>query len=293
MVGCHCRDGLFGASGFLRRCQQFCRPSRPFGVALPSFPISELSRTRSLFHQYGSEIGSALLLAALPQAYATSRESRVLAATGHLQNDRPGTSPGGYERRLSSSRLCSAPAASLRKETRATAPSRTLGIQGRPTRTGFPICHGPRLLHQTIRTILTEHTAKKRSKPCLGRRTCHRLSALEPRGPTGDPTSFLHHRIRGAREIRIVVEQGRPNCVPDDLEHDRTPARDRSWDPGHCPNSRNGPSWTLNRSRELVGCSNFSEFDNGRRYRPCCRTQFRRFWVPLDDVWNSLGPVDD
>lgn len=55
----------------------FADPSRPFGVALPSFPISELSRTRSLFHQYGSEIGSALLLAALPQAYATSWGARA------------------------------------------------------------------------------------------------------------------------------------------------------------------------------------------------------------------------
>src|ERR1700722_19834925 len=42
-----------------------------FAEALPSFPISELNQTRLLFHQYGSEIGGALILAALPQAYAT------------------------------------------------------------------------------------------------------------------------------------------------------------------------------------------------------------------------------
>ncbi len=147
----------------------FADPSRPFGVALPSFPISELSRTRSLFHQYGSEIGSALLLAALPQAYATSWGARVLAATGHLQNDRPGD---------------------LTRRIRATAQFVTfvLGPSGfvaegeqsngaienawdaRSANKGqaFRSVMGLRLLHQTIRTILTEHPDQEAVEAVLG-----------------------------------------------------------------------------------------------------------------------------
>jgi ER-bound oxygenase mpaB/B'/Rubber oxygenase, catalytic domain len=146
--------------------------SLPFGEALPSFPISELSRTRSLFHQYGSEIGGALLLAALPQAYATSWGARVLAATGHLQNDRPGD---------------------LTRRIRATAQFVTfvLGPTGfvaegdqsngaienawdpRADNKGqaFRSVMGLRLLHQVIRTILTEQPneeAKKAVDAVLG-----------------------------------------------------------------------------------------------------------------------------
>jgi hypothetical protein len=132
-------------------------PAQPFSIALPSFPISELNRTRSLFNQYGSEIGSALLLAALPQAYATNWGARVLAATGHLQNDKPGD---------------------LTRRIRATAQFITfvLGPTGfvaegdqsngaienawdaRSANKGqaFRSVMGLRLLHQVIRTILTQ-----------------------------------------------------------------------------------------------------------------------------------------
>jgi hypothetical protein len=128
-----------------------------FSEVLPSFPISELNQTRVLFHQYGTEIGSALLLAALPQAYATSWGARVLAATGHLQNDKPGD---------------------LTRRIRATAQFVTfvLGPSGfvaegdlsngaienawDPWSAGkgqaFRSVMGLRLLHQVIRTILTE-----------------------------------------------------------------------------------------------------------------------------------------
>jgi hypothetical protein len=144
----------------------------PFAERLPSFPISELNRTRSLFHQYGTEIGGALLLAALPQAYATSWGSRVLAATGHLQDDTPGD---------------------LTRRIRATAQFVTsvLGPSGfvaegdlsngsienawdpwsRGTGQAFRSVMGLRLLHQVIRTILTgqpNEAARDAVKAALG-----------------------------------------------------------------------------------------------------------------------------
>jgi hypothetical protein len=48
---------------------------------------SEVLRTQDLFTRYGNEIGSALLLAALPQTYATERGAKVLVASSGLETD--------------------------------------------------------------------------------------------------------------------------------------------------------------------------------------------------------------
>jgi hypothetical protein len=129
-----------------------------------------------LFHQYGTEIGGALLLAALPQAYATSWGARVLAATGQLQDDKPGD---------------------LTRRIRATAQFVTsvLGPSGfvaegdlsngaienawDPWSEGkgqaFRSIMGLRLLHQVLRTILTEQPdadARKAIEVALGPENC-------------------------------------------------------------------------------------------------------------------------
>jgi ER-bound oxygenase mpaB/B'/Rubber oxygenase, catalytic domain len=133
-----------------------------FGAALPSFPINELSRTRSLFQQYGREIGSALLLAALPQAYATSWGARVLAATGHLQNN----SPGDLTRRIRATAqfvtFVLGPTGFVKEGDAGNGKVENAWDarqgQGQPANLGvaFRSVMGLRLLHQIIRTILTE-----------------------------------------------------------------------------------------------------------------------------------------
>jgi hypothetical protein len=54
---------------------------------LVSPPLEELSRARALFYEYGTEICAALLLSALPEAYASAWGSRVLVSAGQLQSD--------------------------------------------------------------------------------------------------------------------------------------------------------------------------------------------------------------
>ena len=50
-------------------------------------PSAELQRARSLFYRYGTEICAALLLAALPEAYATAFGAPVLVAAGQLRSN--------------------------------------------------------------------------------------------------------------------------------------------------------------------------------------------------------------
>jgi hypothetical protein len=62
-------------------------------AAVPHIPTTlvidedKVRVANALFGRYGTEIAGALLLAALPQAYAARWGSRVLAATARLQND--------------------------------------------------------------------------------------------------------------------------------------------------------------------------------------------------------------
>jgi len=53
-------------------------------VYLGDIDVDKVTRARDLFADHGQEIASALLLAALPQAYAADAGSRVLAATHQL-----------------------------------------------------------------------------------------------------------------------------------------------------------------------------------------------------------------
>jgi hypothetical protein len=113
-------------------------------AALPvaTLPLRELEITRDLFRQYGTEIGSALLLAALPEAYAARWGARVLAATGQLQQQQQGN---------------------LRRRIRATAQFvvQVLAPSGdmtaawtAPTGDAFRAVVGLRQFHQVLRAIL-------------------------------------------------------------------------------------------------------------------------------------------
>jgi hypothetical protein len=56
-------------------------------VPTSSAPVGDLIETRQQFWVFGEEIGAALLLAALPEAYAAKWGSQVLAATGVLNSN--------------------------------------------------------------------------------------------------------------------------------------------------------------------------------------------------------------
>ena len=67
-------------------------PRAVIKAATPTAPVIELDADRleeaqHLFAAYGTEIGGALMLAALPQSYATAWGSRVLWANSRLQHD--------------------------------------------------------------------------------------------------------------------------------------------------------------------------------------------------------------
>ena len=67
-------------------------PKAVINAATPTAPVIDLDDDRleeaqHLFAAYGTEIGGALILAALPQSYATAWGSRVLWANSRLQHD--------------------------------------------------------------------------------------------------------------------------------------------------------------------------------------------------------------
>ena len=71
-------------SPFFRHC------TNQLGEALPAVEgadWAEVLHTQDLFSRYGNEIGSALLLAALPQTYATERGAKVLVGSSGLTRD--------------------------------------------------------------------------------------------------------------------------------------------------------------------------------------------------------------
>jgi hypothetical protein len=72
-------------SAFFRECVQTLLAAGP-AVALDEVDWREVLSAQNIFGEYGNEIGSALLLAALPQTYATERGSRVLAGS-RLESD--------------------------------------------------------------------------------------------------------------------------------------------------------------------------------------------------------------
>jgi hypothetical protein len=106
-------------------------------AAIWDLPERPLQVTRELFHRFGTDIGAALLLAGLPEAYAAKDGVRVLAATHQL-----GSNP--------------------RRRVRATAQwlLTVLGPEGRikddwsPAGVSFRAVVGLRLFHQVVRTAL-------------------------------------------------------------------------------------------------------------------------------------------
>ena len=132
-----------------------------FSRVLPSFPISELEQTRVLFHQYGTEIGSALLLAALPQAYATSWGARVLAATGHLQNDQRGDLTRRIRATAQFVTFVLGPSGFVAEGDLSNGAIENAWDPWSPHKgQAFRSVMGLRLLHQVIRTILTNPPPK-------------------------------------------------------------------------------------------------------------------------------------
>ena len=131
-----------------------------FSRVLPSFPISELEQ-RVLFHQYGTEIGSALLLAALPQAYATSWGARVLAATGHLQNDQRGDLTRRIRATAQFLTFVLGPSGFVAEGDLSNGAIENAWDPWSPHKgQAFRSVIGLRLLHQVIRTILTNPPPK-------------------------------------------------------------------------------------------------------------------------------------
>lgn len=82
--------GVFTATqdwGFLTFASGLPSRAVPPGPATIETDKDKVEVAVSLFGRYGTEIAGALLLAALPQAYAARWGSRVLTATARLQND--------------------------------------------------------------------------------------------------------------------------------------------------------------------------------------------------------------
>lgn len=106
---------------------------------------------RSLFASYGTEITSALLLGALPQAYAAEEGSKVLAATTQLQTN--------LTRRIAGTGQFLASIMARRASTAATKADWTAGQRIDEPSTRQPcwqLCASLRLYHAVIRASLAE-----------------------------------------------------------------------------------------------------------------------------------------
>ncbi len=265
--------------------------TQKFSEVLPSFPINELNQTRSLFHQYGTEIGSALLLAALPQAYATSWGARVLAATGHLQNDQPGD---------------------LTRRIRATAQFVTFVLgpsgfvaEGDPSNgaienawdpwspgkgQAFRSVMGLRLLHQVIRTILTtqeNETAKEAIKVALGPEN------LPPYQPLNQEDLLATQLLFCITVFEVLEKFGLSWSTEDQLAYLTTwnligrllgidPLNVADW-PELDPESVEG-------ARRLLELLRIRQWKAVPPFVAETTVVPDALGVPLDDVWNSLRP---
>jgi hypothetical protein len=78
-------DHAVRTSEFFRECKEELSRAGP-AVPLGEVDWREVLCAENLFGRYGNEIGSALLLAALPQTYATERGAKVLAGS-RLESD--------------------------------------------------------------------------------------------------------------------------------------------------------------------------------------------------------------
>jgi hypothetical protein len=296
-VGESVLEDYYGAAGCLANARQ------PFGEALPAFPVNELERTRSLFHRYGSEIGSALLLAALPQAYATSWGARVLAATGHLQNKTPGDltrrirataqfvtfvlGPTGYvaEGNLSNGAIENAWDARL--------PNQAYKGQA------FRLVMGLRLLHQVIRTILTVPPAgtsmqayEDVMKPVLG------VENWTPYQPLNQEDLLATQLLFCVTVFEVLEKFGLSWSGEDQIAYlttwtmigrllGITACDQRVW-----PQLDDWPE--LN-AQSVDGARRLLELIRIRQWKPVPPFVAERaapagILVPLDDVWDSLRP---
>jgi hypothetical protein len=259
-------------------------PAHSLRDDFPQFPLYELDRTRSLFHQYGTEIGSALLLAALPEAYAAGWGARVLAATGHLQNNKP----GDLQRRIR---------ATAQFVTLVLGPTGFIG-EGDP-RNGdienawdpdsgpaFQAVMGLRLFHQIIRTILRNPKRKDALAKVLGREN----SGVNV--PLNQEDLLATQLLFGVTVFEVLEKFGMSWSVEDQGAYlvtwdligrllgiqDLDARMSARFDPSTLDGARR--LLALLRARQWIEVPPFlaevSPSGNGS--------------VPLDDVWNSLRP---
>lgn len=112
--------------------------------------VKKVALARSLFAEYGTEIASALLLAALPQAYAAEEGSKVLAATKQLQSN--------LTQRIAGTGQFLASVMAARPDDEATKADWT--VSGRPPSPSFgppcwKLCAALRLYHAAVRATVS------------------------------------------------------------------------------------------------------------------------------------------
>lgn len=285
---------------FYGNADSFDDAMEPFGEALPSFPVDELERTRSLFHQYGSEIGSALLLAALPQAYATTWGARVLSATGHLSNDNAGDltrrirataqfvtfvlGPSGFvaEGDLSNGAIENAWDARSANEAKGQAFRSVMGL---------------RLLHQVIRTILTEQPNTDAQK------AVNAVIGVENSAPKNQPLNqedLLATQLLFCVTVFEVLEKfGLSWSGEDQVAYLTTWSMIgrllgiNAWDPSVWPQIREWPE--LN-PQSVEGARRLLNLIRIRQWKPVPQFVAEQVFAddpsspPLDYIWDSLRP---
>jgi ER-bound oxygenase mpaB/B'/Rubber oxygenase, catalytic domain len=261
----------------------------PISEVLPSFPISELNQTRSLFHQYGSEIGSALLLAALPQAYATSWGARVLAATGHLQNDKPGDLTRRIRATAQFVTNVLGPSGFVKEGDPSNGDIENAWDPRSPDKgQAFRSIMGLRLLHQVIRTILTEQPGPRAeaTEVALGPKNC------APYQPLNQEDLLATQLLFCITVFEVLEKFGLSWSTDDQMAYLTTwnlIGRLLGIEPPEVPNSPELDPQSVEGARRLLELLRIRQWKEVPPFVAEISVSDVE-GVPLDDVWNSLRP---
>jgi hypothetical protein len=138
-----------------------------------------IDRAHRLFAQYGNEISAALLLAALPQAYASNFGSAVLCATGQLTHSLQRRIRGTAQFLL----VVNQGVPADDKKEQLWLPSETHQLEGDATRhPPWAWCVGLRAYHELVRRFLNRSAEEGSTNPAV---TAYLKPFLEQSGHTG------------------------------------------------------------------------------------------------------------